>query len=134
MSDLSAKVQNYLNEINTGKLKTNNALVLDKIMREGVTTVHELRFYFDHTIPHQTLTSRIDHLLDCGVIEIKGKVTIDDKPYSQLEFVSNKIRRRHNQSERRKQKFDKWRKRGLRDFGNTMTPELKFQLECYDND
>lgn len=67
MAKRSAKSLSLEQQIASGTLQTNTAIVLDFIKSNKVTHVHEMRKYLKF-MSHQTLTSRISDLEDEGWI------------------------------------------------------------------
>ncbi len=111
---LSAQLDTYLSQIKSGMIHNNNSIVLSFIKANFGINTDTLRRLTG--MPHQTVTSRISHLKDCGAIRVIGKIQIIDKMYSQYVFVEDSEDRDRLKQERLDDKFHKWLKRGLKDF------------------
>lgn len=113
--NLDAKTKTWLEQLQNGNLDNNMVIVLNHIkMNPGIST-DNLRY--ELKMAHQTLTSCISKLLDCGIVEIKTENKQDDDIfYSCYNFVTNTTDIIENQKKRTKEKFDVWVKRGLKDF------------------
>lgn len=128
MYDLIEKSKSYLTEIKSAKLQRNICYILDQIKRNPNITIYDLRFEFGHIIPHQTLTSRISQLLDCGLIVSNKRVVKDEISYSCYEFVKTKPMRLELMRQRQEKKYLRWCKSGENKFKEYITPELLFQI------
>ena len=90
-----------------------------------MTTIYELR---QTGISHQTLTSRISHLQDLGLIKVVGNCNIDGKHYSQYEAVLDSISVEHYRNSREQEKVFTWLKKGQE---LNIREDLKIVLENY---
>ena len=122
---MKASTKQYIRNVNSGFLKTNNEKVLYWIKHNPTTTIHELR---QSGISHQTLTSRISHLQDLGLIQVIGNCNIDNKHYSQYEAVTDTYLVEELRREREQEKIMSWIKRGQE---LEISEDLKRVLENY---
>tara|TARA_R110000751_G_scaffold305684_1_gene422432 strand:- start:609 stop:1001 length:393 start_codon:yes stop_codon:yes gene_type:complete len=122
---MKASTKQYIRNVNSGFLKTNNEKVLYWIKHNPTTTIHELR---QSGISHQTLTSRISHLQDLGLIKVIGNCNIDNKHYSQYEAVTDTYLVEELRREREQEKIMSWIKRGQE---LEISEDLKRVLENY---
>lgn len=122
---MKARTKQYIQNVRDGFLKTNTEKVLHWIKNNSMTTVYELR---QTGISHQTLTSRISHLQDLGLIKVVGNCNIDGKHYSQYEAVLDSVSVEHYRKSREQEKVITWIKKGLE---LNITEDFKELLECY---
>lgn len=123
----SARIEQYLINLENGELKSNEVKVLNYIKNNPDCIIDDIRR--DLKMKHQTATSRISELFDCGVIKVTGQVerlTITERKlvYSTMQFVEPKYEQDRLRKERLKEKLQMWAKRGL---------ELMDELQLFDD-
>lgn len=131
MKKLTAQAKTLLEQIENGNIKTNNVKVLEFVKENKECTINYMRVMMD--IPHQTLTSRITHLLDCGLIKCVGDVEIEDRHYSKYVYVHNGSERSELRTERFGDKYLAWLNRGMREFKGVAGSHLMQQLMVEQN-
>jgi len=124
---MKARTKQYIKNVKNGFLKSNNEKVLHWINHNPMTTVYELR---QTGISHQTLTSRISHLQDLGLIKVVGNCNIEGKHYSQYEAVLDSEMVEHYRNSREQEKVLTWLKKGQE---LNIREDLKVVLEKYKN-
>ena len=107
----SQKVTQYLTNIESGFIKSRAVLILKHIAESRGITLWELRK--TTSISHQTLTSAISNLMNLGIVKIIGKTEIDNKNYSNFEFVKDANEIKENAEKRKNEKLLSWIKVGL---------------------
>jgi DNA-binding MarR family transcriptional regulator len=104
---MRASYQNFLQQINSGKITTDKQRVYQAIKKNPNITLRELRKTLK--MKHQTVSARLSDLLDLGVVEIcgtketvkNGHILIDSRLKSQeVEIIIE-----NNQEERNKERF-----------------------------
>ena len=107
----SQKINQYLDNLHSGFIKSKNDYILNEIFINSNITLYELRK--KTKISHQTITSSISNLMDAGLVRITGKVIIDKKHYSRFEVCTDHEDIARNQKERQAEKINQWIKNGL---------------------
>lgn len=107
-----AKVQAWLRQIETGKIKTNVVRCLAYIKSNPYTTIYEMRTALG--MPHQTLTATISLLMDEGALMFQGERQQNNEWYSALIYVSDQNTRQYIRNQRERDKFVLWLKQGER--------------------
>ena len=107
----SQKINQYLDNLASGFMKSKNDQILNKIYLNQGITLHELRMTTN--ISHQTITSAISNLMDQGLIKITGKVIINNKHYSRFKVCTDINEIEQNQKFREREKINQWIKNGL---------------------
>lgn len=128
----TARIEQYLINLENGDLKSNEVKVMNFIKTNPDCTIDDLRN--ELKMKHQTATSRISELLDCGVIKVTGqieKLTIINRKYlySTMQFVESKAERLELIKERNNEKMQMWAKRGLELFSDQFDPHLNHYLQ-----
>jgi len=107
----SQKINQYLDNLASGFMKSKNDQILNKIYLNQGITLHELRMTTN--ISHQTITSAISNLMDQGLIKITGKVIVNKKHYSRFKVCTDINEIEQNQKFREREKINQWIKNGL---------------------
>lgn len=103
----TASYQNFLQQIQSGKITTDKQRVYQEIKNNTNITLRELRKTLK--MKHQTVSARLSDLLDLGVVEIcgtketvkNGHISIDSKlKVQEIEMLIEK-----NQEERNQERF-----------------------------
>lgn len=106
----SASVKTLLDQIDSGKLKSDKAIVLNYVKKQtekgNATIVKNLREKL--LIPHQTITARLSDLEDLGLVYKKGDSELAGSHYCNFFYEANEEKRAENRLEVRKRKFKKW--------------------------
>lgn len=121
-----AKIQTYMLQLQNGNIRGNQSEVLDYIWKHAGCTIADLRR--DLCMPHQTASSALSVLMDCGMVKEVGQEKIDDSVYSKLQFVPSSDEQDQLAIARNMEKFRSWAKKGLADFEGLLTWGLKQEL------
>lgn len=128
-----AKVDAWIEQVESGNLKTNQSYILNYIIKHPNTTIYDIRKNL--AIPHQTATAIVSMFMDEGVLRFNGKIKMrevdsDDNgdTYSMLLFVADKSERKALQKRRNEEKFIVWAKKGVKQFRDFISPEFFFEL------
>lgn len=109
----SASIKSLLEQIESGQLRTDRAIILNYIKKntekKKPTTVLDLRNRL--MIPHQTMTARLTGLEDLGVIYKDGEIKVRDTNYCCFYFEPCTLKRFENIKKIRTEKFEKWIKK-----------------------
>ena len=105
------KLKALLNQIQSGKRMSDNARVLDYVMK------------------HQTASARISDLLDIGVIENKGNKETATSTFSYLKYQPNILNQTINAKKRKQEKYKNWLRKGMTQFSEYINPQLKQELQ-----
>lgn len=108
------RLKALLRQIESGKLKTDAARILQYIIENKYTSRPLISDALDMKL--QTVVARVSDLLDLGIIEVVP--TDQETDYEILTHVPDTIRQMDNAFERRKAKFNAWKKRGMKEFGD----------------
>jgi hypothetical protein len=129
-----AKIENWLKNIENGYLKSKQTIILDFIINNPNTTIHDIRTKCG--ISHQTTTSAVSIMLDEGVVRFNGTIKLrkqDDAEdegdtYSMLLFVSDREERKAVKKKRIYEKFVAWAKQGVSHYKDFISPQFFFEL------
>lgn len=136
MKTTKAKMKTYHNQLVSGNIKNNMLKVLHFIKKHSES--NEVYYYNDILtmkaflkMSHQTLTSAISHLEDCGMVKIvdqKQYPEIKGSHYSVYEYVKTEEERNELIEKRSAEKYKAWIKRGMDEFREFMPSSLIFEL------
>lgn len=120
MKSRSAKSLSLEQQINSGTLQTNTAIVLDHVRNNRNCNVHSMRKELKF-MTHQTLTSRISDLEDEGWIYASGQIKVHcddgkDRTYTTYRYEPNSTERYKRSRQRAYDKYVRLRDRILTDF------------------
>jgi predicted transcriptional regulator len=104
--DFSAKTQNFIRQIETGKISDNAKKILVFIYDNPGTTIFTMRNRMN--MVHQSLTASISQIMDDGRIYINGIQEHDGNKYSKLFVETDERQIAKNQNARRMERFQKW--------------------------
>jgi len=121
-----AKIDAWLKCVSSGNFKTAQVRVLNYIIDHPETTIHEI--ISTCKIKHQTVTSSLSLLMDEGGVEIVREVKIGKEKYSVLRFVSDATKRHKLKQQRKGEKYVDWIARGLREYHDYISPQLRKEL------
>jgi predicted DNA-binding transcriptional regulator len=122
---MKPKIKALLNQISSGKLKTDMARVLYYIKTHPYTTLPEIeRKLF---LKHETASARVSDLLDIGIIEEQGVKKTVLGHYTYFKFQPDIRAQEANSAERKFQKFKIWRNKWVQ-FEEFIAPSLKKEL------
>lgn len=124
---MKPKIEALLKQIHSGKRMSDNARILDYIMKHPFTTTSEVEIKLN--MLHQTASARISDLLDIGVIEEKGKKESARSSFTYLKYQPNPSKQIENALKRKKEKYSHWLKKGLTHFKEFINPSLEQQLK-----
>lgn len=128
---MNTKVKALLHQIETGKMKTDLVKILDYIMVNEMTSRPLIADGLNMKL--QTTVARVSDLLDMGIVEVIdchdgiGSLTFEHLDYEILKHQPDPIKVAKNAYERKRDKFEKWKKRGLNEFSEFFNPE-QFEL------
>ena len=117
---MEAKIEALLNQIESGKMKTDSAKILKYIIDSGICTTPDVEFKF--AMKHQTASARMCSLEKIGIIERAGTVDTQSGTHTLYRYQSNPIKIAENAHEYRMKSYGKWLKRG-RNFKELITQE-----------
>lgn len=123
---MDAKTKTWITQLENGDIDNKTIQILKHIKENPGIDTDQLRDQLK--MAHQSLTACITNLLDCGVIEIKGENNNESATYSRYWYVELANEIILNQKKRAREKFDKWVKRGLKDFAMYMDEETMNKL------
>lgn len=123
---MDAKTKTWITQLENGDIDNKTILILKHIKENPGIDTDQLRDQLK--MAHQSLTACITNLLDCGVVEIKGENNNESATYSRYWYVELPNEIILNQKKRAREKFDKWVKRGLKDFAMYMDEETMNKL------
>lgn len=123
------RLKALMKQIESGQMKTDAAKILDYIIKEKMTSRPMIGDALG--IPEKTVSARVSGLLDMGVIEVieTDPLPIDSPEYEILSYQKDPLRQVKNAHERKKEKFNQWKKRGINEFVEFLNEEqleLKF--------
>ncbi len=123
------KIKALMNQIESGKIKTDSCRILNYIIKNRFTSRPLIADGLGMKL--QTVVARVSDLLDMGIIEV---VETDNKPfgsglfetvddYEILTHQTNALGQVKNATERRRAKFNQWKKRGVKEFSDFLQLE-----------
>lgn len=127
------RLKALMNQIDSGQMKTDAARVLNYIINNGMTSRPMIGDALN--MPEKTVSARVSGLLDMGVIVVLDPETYNELPiekpeYEILAYVKEPLAQVKNAYNRKKAKFNAWKKRGLNEFGEFLNEDqLVLQLE-----
>ena len=113
-AEFSARIQTYLNQLESGNIDNKQVEVLAHIKQNPGIDTDQLRDQL--RMAHQSLTACISNLLDVGIISVIGQTEEEESMYSKYLYIEDTATRIKLQNERHYKKFRQWVKRGLKDF------------------
>ncbi len=115
------KIQALQKQIDSGQLKSDEAKILDFIKKEGFSSMPLICDALN--MPEKTVSARLSGLQDVGIVEIVPHK--ENVPQYQIyTFQPVKKIQIYNAWKRKEFKFQKWKKRGLKEF-----PEFLIEIE-----
>ena len=120
MENRSAKSLSLEQQIASGKLITNTALVLEYVKTNPDANVYDMRIDLNK-LTHQTLTSRVSDLEDEGWLYVSGQTKIScadgtDRTYTTYRYESNPDERQKLAKARAYKKYKRLKERILSEF------------------
>jgi len=120
---MKTRLKALMKQIDSGQMKSDIVRILDYIMKNEMSSPPMISDALN--IPIVTVRPRCTNLLDMGIIE----VVESDADHEILKHQKDSIRVAKNAYERKKAKFDQWRKRGLNEFSEFLNEnQLEFDL------
>lgn len=123
---MRASIEALLNQINSGKMESDAARILNHIKNYPFSTCSEMERKLN--MLHQTLSARLTDLLDLGIIEERGNRKTSRSKETYFKFQPDPAKQKRNAAQRKAEKFQKWIKKGLGQFGEIINPEVKQSL------
>jgi hypothetical protein len=125
-----AKRETYTQQLESGAIRTKTVKVLYHLQRlethPGLVTTDILRETLGYS--HQTLTAILSQLQDLGMIKVIGTVRSQKGSYSSWKYVSDREEQKILERERKREKYDQWVKRGLDEFDELLSFEIRRAL------
>lgn len=117
MKTIETSIKSLMKQIESGKLKSDKAKILNYAYR-GPFTMVDVMDELHYT--HPTASGRIADLLDLGLLRPMGTRYIGhkDSEYNLYTLVTDKDTQRRLQRERKREKYNQWKKRGMMQFGD----------------
>ncbi len=108
-----AKIQALKKQIQSGKMQTDSARILEYIMRTGPAFIPELMQTLHLKQP--TVTGRVSDLEDLGLLENLGAFMTPFSDYKQSKFgyISSEEKQKLNRINRRLKKRNRWLNVGI---------------------
>ena len=125
---MNPRVKALLNQIHSGKMQSDMVRILYYIKKHPFTTLPEIERKLN--LLNQTASPRISDLLDLGLIEESGETKKGNSTYSYFRFQPDPNKQTKNAFERKKIKFNHWRKKGLSQFKDLINSNLIKELKC----
>lgn len=125
-----ATIESLMNQINSGKLKTNTAKILDSIIKNepvGIST-HQLEKEYYDEMKQSTVTSRLSNLTDLGLIYVSGERKIDETLYSVYKYETNTFLQKQRANLRKEQKLKGILQRVIKEFNGLISYDLHGQI------
>lgn len=123
---MRASIEALLNQINSGKMECDAARVLNHIKNYPYSTSSEIERKLN--MLHQTTSARLTNLLDIGIIEERGNRKTSRSKETYFKFQPDPAKQKRNAAKRKAEKFQKWIKKGIGQFGEIIQPEVKQSL------
>ncbi len=123
---MKPRIKALLQQISSGKLKTDMARVLNHIKAYPYSTLPEIERKMN--LKHETASARVSDLLDMGLIEEQGVKKTAIGHYTYFKFQPNIQAQNKNAHLRKKAKYDNWLKKGITQFEEFLNPTLKLEL------
>ncbi len=117
-----------LAQIRSGKMQSDMARILHHIKSHPYTTLPEIERKLG--LLNQTASPRISDLLDLGLIEGAGETKQGHGHYTYFKFQPDLGAQKRNAMERKKTKFEHWKKKGLSQFKDFIDSNLINGLSC----
>lgn len=125
---MTPKINALLDQIKSGKMENDKARVLDFIQKNPHATIQDIEINLN--LYHETASARVSDLQDLGVVEVSKT-----ERYSHLIYQDNPKKQKVNAFLRKKEKFDRWKKRAKKfeglltdnqmDFIQFLNPDIK---------
>lgn len=128
---MKAKTKTWIAQVESGNLKTNMAIVLDHIIKRNKngldSDIYNMRNQL--RLPHQTLTGTMSLLADEGLIVEIGQMQIEGSTYTRWDYVTDETKRKIISHNRLVDKFNQWVKRGVEEYADLMSDNVKNELQ-----
>lgn len=124
---MKPKIQALLKQIHSGKRMSDNARILDYVMKHPYCTTSDVEIKLN--MLHQTASARISDLLDMGVIEERGKKETAKSSFTYLKYQSSALKQIINAKKRKQDKYKNWLNKGMTQFSEFINPNLKAELQ-----
>ena len=116
MENLRANAKTWIAQLLSGEIKSKKIKILEYIKKNPTTNIKKPKtdirtMCHKLGMVHQSLTSSISNLEDCGLIKVIGEIEDGGKYYSIYEYVKNDKEREKLMEARYKRKFQIWVKK-----------------------
>lgn len=125
----SPKIKAFLSQIESGKLNSDKARVLNQVFIANGVTSWSLEKRLNKIKP-TTILARLSDLEDAGFIYKAGQRLHlgNEQPYSIFKYEADEDAQELNALKRRMSKFEAWKKRGLFEFSEFLHRPLRQEL------
>mgnify|MGYP003660051141 CR=1 FL=1 len=124
----TASYETFLLQINRGKTSTDKAKIFNYIKR--YPCCHKNNIIDSLEMTHQTVTARLSGLLDLGVIRVSSELLSSKSCLSKFVVQEDAEFILISQEQRKIQKFEQWKAKGLRDFQELISNETRARLSA----
>lgn len=122
------KIKALMNQIESGKIESDACRILDTIIRHQYSSLPLLCDYLG--MPEKTVSARLSGLQDIGIIEIVHPEEGEKHDFQIYRYQPDPMRQVRNVNDRRRAKFNQWKKRGVREFSDFLQLEqLELQFD-----
>ena len=110
-----AQSKTYLDQIESGNVKTKRALILSLLMTGNKMTLEQI---CESTgLPEKTAVGRISELMDMGLVYVHSIVeSMEKRTVSRFAFEQNEELRIVHHNNRKQKRFERWFKKGKQMF------------------
>lgn len=124
----NAKRKSFKDQNKSGKAKSQEKRIIGYFEKKmnGVTICDLIN---DLGLLHQTVTGRITHLTDEGIIYVNGEKEQNNITYSTYSYVTDLEERERLMEQRKVEKYEHWLKSGLKNYAELMSNRLKNTIE-----
>ena len=110
---MNTKLKALLKQIESGKMETDVAKILSYVITNRYTSRPLIADGLNMKL--QTVVGRVSDLLDMGILEAFSN---EGDEYEILQYQADPLRQAKNAVDRKKKKFERWKKRGINEFGD----------------
>ncbi len=117
MKAIELSIEALKKQVESGKLKSNNAKILSLAKRGPITK-------YTAGLLHQTATSTCTKLQDMGLLEIREKKEINGEFCGVYYYQPDPEKQKANRTERLADSYERWKKAGRTRFKESIEKEL----------
>ena len=121
---MQAKIKTLLEQVEKGNLKSKRAEILDLLADEKPKTINDICYYISFK-NRDTLVARLSELEDMGLIYKKGVKSLTDTYYTMYQYEPDETKQAELRNQVKLKKFEAWKKRGVKQFSELLSDELK---------